>query len=250
MIETVKNCVRKLRQLFFRWKVRQCNDYVITNNSIVIIAPHPDDETFGCAGLIALKVGQGVDVSVIFLTNGEKSLLGVSKEEILLHRQNSALNAAKSLGVKQTYFMNFSDDVIPRQRDFGFDTAADKVADLIEAIAPSEVFCTHISEGWSDHTAAAELTRSALQKLDKPITFYYYWVWVWFSVPLKNMNVLNFSNTFYLPIRSVIQQKKDAINQYLNDLHVSGMPYCGRLPKMFLKAFDWPYEVFEKVEYK
>lgn len=233
---------------FFIWS--RSSKYIMCDKNILIIAPHPDDETFGCAGLIALKVKQNVKVSVVFLTNGEKSLQNVSTEEIMLHRQNSARAAAEMLGVRDIYFMNLADGAIPHPEAPSFTQAVDKIADLIETIAPSEVFCTHIAEGWSDHTAAAELTIAALKKLDRSISLYMYWVWVWFSVPLKGIRALDFSQTYYLDVLDVMQQKKSAIHCYLNALHVSGVPYCGRLPKMFLKAFEWPYEVFEKVEYR
>ena len=221
-----------------------------SKQEIIIISPHPDDETFGCAGLIAFKVKQNAKVSVVFLTNGEKSLEDVPAEEIMLHRQNSARAAAEILGVKDIYFMDLADGAIPHQDDTDFNQAVESLATHIETVDPAEVFCTHIAEGWSDHTAAAELTIAALKKLDRSISLYMYWVWVWFSVPLKGMRALDFSRTYYLDVLDVMQQKKSAIDCYLNALHVSGVPYCGRLPKMFLKAFDWPYEVFEKVEYK
>jgi LmbE family N-acetylglucosaminyl deacetylase len=247
----MKDFFRLCRQKILRFflQSRSLKD-ILTDKNILIIAPHPDDETFGCAGLIALKVKQNVKVSVLFLTNGEKSLEDVPAEEIMLHRQNSARAATEILGVKDIYFMNLVDGAIPHQNDTDFSQAVEKLATHIAMVDPAEVFCTHIAEGWSDHTAAAELTIAALKKLDRPISLYMYWVWVWFSVPLKGMRALDFSQTYYLDILDVIQEKKSAMHCYLNALHVSGVPYCGRLPKMFLKAFDWPYEVFEKVEYK
>ncbi|MEE4211373.1 MAG: PIG-L family deacetylase [Parvularcula sp.] len=41
--------------------------------NILVLAPHPDDETLGCGGLIAAAVEHGVVVKVVFLTNGEAS---------------------------------------------------------------------------------------------------------------------------------------------------------------------------------
>lgn len=40
---------------------------------LVIVAPHPDDETLGCGLLIAAAVRAGVRVAVIALTDGQAS---------------------------------------------------------------------------------------------------------------------------------------------------------------------------------
>ena len=38
--------------------------------SLLVLAPHPDDEVFGCGGLLALAVAQGVRVQVVVLSDG------------------------------------------------------------------------------------------------------------------------------------------------------------------------------------
>jgi LmbE family N-acetylglucosaminyl deacetylase len=44
------------------------------NDRILILSPHPDDETLGAGGLMAKATSLGVPVRVIFLTNGDGSL--------------------------------------------------------------------------------------------------------------------------------------------------------------------------------
>jgi LmbE family N-acetylglucosaminyl deacetylase len=47
--------------------------------SIVIVSPHPDDETLGTAGLIQYALANGVPVHVIFLTDGDAFKVGVAR---------------------------------------------------------------------------------------------------------------------------------------------------------------------------
>ena len=42
---------------------------------ILIVAPHPDDETLGCGGTVSRLVKDGYEASVLFLTDGESSRL-------------------------------------------------------------------------------------------------------------------------------------------------------------------------------
>ena len=38
--------------------------------SLLVLAPHPDDEVFGCGGTLALAAAQGIDVRVVVVSDG------------------------------------------------------------------------------------------------------------------------------------------------------------------------------------
>ncbi|MEM2914808.1 MAG: PIG-L family deacetylase, partial [Candidatus Bathyarchaeia archaeon] len=53
------------------------------NKKVLIFAPHPDDETFGCGGTIAKRVSEGYEVFIIVMTDGRYAylkLLGVESD--------------------------------------------------------------------------------------------------------------------------------------------------------------------------
>ena len=68
--------------------------------TIMILAPHPDDETFGCGGTIVKKLEEGFSVIIIVITDGKylySTQLGVdcnpSPEEVKEIRKNEVINS-------------------------------------------------------------------------------------------------------------------------------------------------------------
>src|SRR6476646_4617280 len=77
----------------------------MSQKSALIVAPHQDDETLGCGGLIALKREQGIPVQVVFITDGAASHTWHPRfkaGEIAPIRKQEALTALAILGVEQT----------------------------------------------------------------------------------------------------------------------------------------------------
>lgn len=248
----IKNSFRYFRQLVLRSRVSKTIPLIVTNNSILVIAPHPDDETFGCGGLITQKIQDGADVYILFLTNGENSLPTLSQELIMDNRRQSAFNAVKAMGVSETnvLWMDLPDGSIPRLGSDDFDALRDHLLKTIESLEIKEVYTTHYLDGWSDHIAGYELAIEALRKSEQKIDLYLYWVWTWYYLSIRRSLTLPWKRIFLLPIQSAFETKQTALEIYYNAKTPNGEPYMGNLPKMFLKAFEWPYEVYEKVEYK
>jgi LmbE family N-acetylglucosaminyl deacetylase len=93
------------------------------NDRILIFAPHPDDETIGCAGIIQQALSQGAAVNVVYLTNGDSNELSfivyekrlTFRKQEFIHmgevRRNEAVAAMNSLGLdsKGLIFLGYPD---------------------------------------------------------------------------------------------------------------------------------------------
>jgi LmbE family N-acetylglucosaminyl deacetylase len=69
------------------------------HDKVLVIAPHPDDETIGCGGTIALHSLSGDAMCVCIVTDGGRSRGGgFSREEICRRRREEAVLACGVLG--------------------------------------------------------------------------------------------------------------------------------------------------------
>jgi len=98
-------------------------EYFNSDDRILILAPHPDDEGIGCAGIIQEALQRGAGVKVVYLTSGDYnqlSLIIYKKRPPLLRgeyislgetRMKESIRAMQMLGVdkKNLIFLGYPD---------------------------------------------------------------------------------------------------------------------------------------------
>ena len=65
---------------------------------IIVFAPHPDDEVFGCGGAILRQVAEGGAVQVVVLTDGDYQPNCADTQMYGQTRREESRNAAQALG--------------------------------------------------------------------------------------------------------------------------------------------------------
>jgi LmbE family N-acetylglucosaminyl deacetylase len=234
IIGIAKNLRCRWRRKFARWRIPLRH---VTSEFAIVIAPHPDDETFGCGSIIALKKQHGARVRIIFLTNGEASMKGhslIAAQDVAAARIQDSAEACAYLGVGVDDLRRYSlpDGQVPRKGMPGFDQVVERLLDDIRELAPAEVFCSHPFDGHGDHTAAAEIAQEAIRRCMCPPRLLFYTVWLWFTAPWGIGKHLDFSSAWKVDGRAVHSKKIEAINTYLNHFAPTcEVPYCGKLPR-------------------
>jgi len=88
-------------------------DPIQKSDRILILAPHPDDETIGCAGIIQQALNVGASVKIAYLTNGDHNQIAfivyekrlTLKKQEFIHmgnvRKAEAIKAMKLLGLNE-----------------------------------------------------------------------------------------------------------------------------------------------------
>jgi LmbE family N-acetylglucosaminyl deacetylase len=136
--------------------------------TVVAVVAHPDDESLIAGGTLALAARAGAQTGVVSLTRGEHGPSAdpaVDSPERLAEVREAELAAAgRALGVDWVTCLRYPDGELPWIDQA---TAAEELASLFSA-APPDIVLTFGPDGLyghPDHTAAAEIARTAIRRL-------------------------------------------------------------------------------------
>jgi LmbE family N-acetylglucosaminyl deacetylase len=127
---------------------------------ILVIAPHPDDESIGCGGAIALHQEGGARVRVVFLTSGERGIEGNDPEAARALREDEALAALHVLGIQEQDFLRLPDLGLAESVAVG----APLLAEILRSDQPDVIYLPHPDEAHPDHAAALSLLQASRQQ--------------------------------------------------------------------------------------
>ena len=89
--------------------------------TLLAVLAHPDDESFGLGGTLALYAARGVDVHLVCATRGEVGEvppeLMKGFQSVAQLRESELRCAAGILGLKEVHFLNYSDSGMPGSPD-------------------------------------------------------------------------------------------------------------------------------------
>jgi N-acetylglucosamine malate deacetylase 1 len=78
--------------------------------SVLVIAPHHDDEVIGCGGTMAHLAKRGIGVDVVYMTAGYSGCPDIQNHDKATSlREKEAHQAAKILGVRNLFFLRYPD---------------------------------------------------------------------------------------------------------------------------------------------
>lgn len=185
---------------------------------VVVVAPHPDDETLGCGGLVAHLARSGASVRTIFLTDGEASHPAhplLSPPELARRRKDETLAALAVLGIKEpqnsAVFLGAPDGQLDRLLTADRRRVVDAVTAQIQTLKPKVVLAPYRLGGSTEHTAANSLVRAALATAGGGHLLEYP-VWAWWN-PLRLRAQLRLSaDNLRLPLdRALWESKRRAL---------------------------------------
>ena len=241
-------------------------DYVL--ESILVVAPHPDDETLGCGGAIALLRQLNIPVKVLVVSDGTQShpnSIAYPPFALKKLRESESLAALSILGVapEAVTFLGMPDGAVPQVRggETGMENRTDeKIPEerYLDAIAfierylnsfiLSTVFLPWRQDPHPDHRASWQLFITAINNLINPPRIIEYPIWDWDSQ--QRGDFADSVNAWRLDISRVLELKRQAIACYrsqISDL-IDDDPDGFRLTPDLLLNFTQPWEIYFEVK--
>lgn len=129
----------------------------IPSSRVLVFAPHPDDEVFGCGGLLAAYQADRVPVDVVVVTSGE---FGEHGRGGAAAREDESRAAAEKLGIGSVSFWREPDRGVQfneRTVDAARVAIGESGADLVLAPSVYEVHPDHRAVAWIVVEAARRL---------------------------------------------------------------------------------------------
>jgi len=214
----------------------------------LIVAPHADDESLGCGGVISLLRKYGQTVYVVLLSDGTLSHPNSKEypaEKLRDLREKELLDAASILGVlsENIIFCRYPDRNVPSLGDDRFETAVANISRMMDILKPQSIFVPWRRDPHPDHKAAFQLINAA-KTLNAKV--YEYPIWLEELGESEDVPTSEESMPFRLNISSVLDKKQDAISQHrsqITDL-INDDPEGFRLSQEMLNRFNVPYETF------
>ena len=188
------------------------------NNSVLVVAAHPDDEAIGCFGTLLKHYKFGDEINIIFLSDGVSSR-GVNKKK-KHERKKNCLKVLKIIGLKSknVFFLDYPDnmmDAVPLL------DVIKNIEEIKKKIQP-DVLYTHFSNDLNiDHRIAyqAAITASRPSKnetIKKILCFE-----IVSSTEWSDKNKKIFSPNYFVDISKFINRKLKALAIYDKEIKKS-----------------------------
>jgi LmbE family N-acetylglucosaminyl deacetylase len=136
---------------------------------VLVLAPHPDDEVFGCGGSAALYALAGVPVQAMVLTDGGLWGVPAAGQDVIATRQAESRAACQVLGYRPPIFEALPDRSL--QSDAGL---TERIVKQVRACGADVLMTPSAWEVHPDHRAAALAAIAAIGQLGEGHTLVQY----------------------------------------------------------------------------
>ena len=179
----------------------------------LIVAPHPDDESLGCGGVIALLRQSRIEVTIAVMSDGtlshpnSKTFPANRLREL---RETELAEAAQILGVERDgiIFFRYPDRGVPDKTQPSFGVAAEQMRRLIVDRGIETIFVPWRRDPHPDHRAAYDIVAASM---DGGIRVIEYPIWMDHLASPDDLPTANEVSVLRVDISSVLEIKRRAV---------------------------------------
>ena len=216
--------------------------------AVVALAPHPDDESLGCGGLLATLAAQGATPRVVVVTDGSRSHPGSHSHppaDLARLREEEAREAVRELGLGEAVtFLRLPDCAIPQP---GTGLWREAAAALRETLAGADtVLVPWRRDPHCDHVDTWELARGAVREMERPPRWIEYPVWAWEHAETSAAPQDGEMQAWRLDVAGALERKGRAVAAHRSQTTrmISDTPDGFMLQPGVLAHFERPWELY------
>lgn len=188
------------------------------SGTIVIVAPHMDDEALACGGLIALLPDRQ-KLHIVYATDGMRSPAPIVAGDKISPdlgkvRMRESVEAMTLLGVPEQnlHFLCLPEAELAKHRS----RLAESLLEKLQAMGPQVVFVPFRYDRHPDHLAVNHVVVSALERGELQARMIEYFVYYrWRLMPKRDIRKYVKTNVLYrLDIADVASQKRQSLDRF------------------------------------
>lgn len=172
--------------------------HINPEDKILIVAPHPDDESIGCGGLLALY---GKQCDVLLLTdgrNGHSVDFSGNEDELVLQREEELKKALALADVHGIQMLRIPDGDLYSHYP---------IVKKTDIRSYDYIFVTNHRESHEDHRVSCKMLKKMIRTQHAKAVLVEYEVWTPLTRPTR-----------YLDITDVIETKRKMIEQHTSQI--------------------------------
>ena len=130
---------------------------------VLVVAPHPDDETLGCGGTLLRHRNDGDEINWMIMTRISESA-GYSKESVE-SRKNEIADVAKTYGfssIHQAKFETTTLDTIAKRE------LVEEVSSVMNSVKPEIIYVPYRNDVHSDHKVIFDVVAACTKSFRYP----------------------------------------------------------------------------------
>ncbi len=217
--------------------------------SVLVIAPHPDDETLGCGGAVALLARGPARLRILFVTDGGASHPGhpfLDSKAMAAIRLKEARSATAALGMAsdQVLFLGAADGGLAQLGSGPVRELSGRILAELQGQRPDAIFLPCRRDGSSEHDAVFDLVRGAIDHSGLTPRLFEFPVWSWWNPDLLARLIFASGRIWRVDIESVRQVKALSMACYASQLRPLPPDTRPALPESFASMFLGEHEFF------
>lgn len=186
----------------------------------LVVVPHPDDETLGCGGLLALLARAGMQMMVVLVSDGAAShprSASYPAARLRALRVQEMISALKALGLGEprVWAMGLPDGSLPSWGEPDFDMGVNRLVSKLAQFQPETVILPWRHDAHPDHRASHGIAWAACDLAVPRSRRLEYMVWG--KLPQRPSD-RDRAVTWHISIDSMVDRKRRAMQAHRSQL--------------------------------